>query len=166
MTRRSLRLHSLSAFPSRLLSPCGLKEIVTLLSKIATGLLFPHARNARHSLPPRLLTQFFCQFPGQIRDVRLDHRRSAALQFAFERTHHVRVVVPQGVNAISREKINDASAVRGEQLRSETALVAHIHLEQVQKSYSLRIDPLGVSLRGTTSPHALEKLYSFVSADD
>jgi len=49
-------------------------------------------------------TQLLCQFPGEIRNVRLDHRRTAALEFAFERTHHARMVVSQGVNTISGEK--------------------------------------------------------------
>src|SRR5581483_4136940 len=77
----------------------------------------------------------------------LYHRRTAALQFLLQRAHYIRMVVSHVVNAISRQEIDDALALRRQQLRPGTAFVPHIHLQQLEKPHPLRIDPRRVTFR-------------------
>ncbi len=95
------------------------------------------------SRPPARCAKFFGQFPGEIRNVRLDHRRTAALQFSLQRAHHVRMVVANVVNAISGKKIENASSVRRKQLRSRrTARSGHSSAASPSSRTHSRIDTL------------------------
>ena len=55
--------------------------------------------------------------------------------------------MPHIVHAVAGEKVQNASAVGGEQFRPDAALVAHIHFEQVQKAHPFWINSLCVALR-------------------
>ena len=95
----------------------------------------------------RALAQLLRQFSGQIRNVRLNHRRTTALQFALQCPHHRRMIVTDIVNAVTGEKIENAPSVVGEQFHSQAPLVANIHLQQIEKPHPFRVYPLGIALR-------------------
>ena len=101
-------------------------------------------------------TQFLRQFAGKIRNVRLNHRRATAFQFALQCLHHRRMIVTDIVNAVSRKKIEDAPSILGEQFHSQAALITDIHLQQIKKPHPFRVYPLGIALRGLCSLFDLE----------
>jgi hypothetical protein len=53
------------------------------------------------------LAQFLGEFPGQIRNVRLNHRRTAPRQLQLQCPHDIGMVVAYVVNAVSGKKIED-----------------------------------------------------------
>src|SRR5579864_4969453 len=57
------------------------------------------------------------------------------------------MVVAYIVNAIAGKEVDDASPVVSEQFRSQTALVAHIHLKQIEETDPFPIYVLGIMLR-------------------
>jgi hypothetical protein len=92
------------------------------------------SRGAKECAPQpssRALAESFRQLAGKIRNMRLDHRRPAPLQLGLQRSHHIGMVVTDIVNAVSRQKIQDAAPVRGEEFGPDTPLVPHIHLQQI-----------------------------------
>src|ERR1035437_2035077 len=64
----------------------------------------------------RALAQLLSLFPGKIRDVRLNHRRTAPLQFTLQGADDIRMVMADIVNTVSGEEIENALSVVGEQL--------------------------------------------------
>src|SRR5581483_11728987 len=58
------------------------------------------------------------KFTGKLRNMTLEHRRTAAIKFGFERRDDRRMVMADVVNAISREKIQNAVALSGLQFRA------------------------------------------------
>src|SRR5438309_4896796 len=92
---------------------------------------------------PSSLAKFFSKFSCQVGDVGLNHGRPAAPQFLLKRRNHVRMVVPDVVNAVSGKKIQNPSAVRHEEIRTYAELVPNVRLQQTDKPlpgriYSLR----------------------------
>ena len=93
----------------------------------------------------RQLAQPLGQFACQFRNVTLQHRRTAAIQFIFQRLNNPRMIVPGVVHTVSGQKVQVALAVLAEQFGAGTALVAHIHVEQFQQAHPLWIHELCVS---------------------
>ena len=96
---------------------------------------------------PAQLAREFCH-------MRLNHRRPVALQLLTDRRNHRGMVMACVVNAIAREKVEDASAIVGKELASETSPVANVHLQQVQQSHPLRIDVFRVKFADRASDGA------------
>ena len=109
------------------------------------------AKKTLFSPPPAKSAETLGQFTSQLRYMALQHRRAAAVQFVFQRVDNARMVVARIVNAVSGKKIEIAVTVFRPQLRSQTALVMHIHVQQIQQSDPLRIDVLCISRRGRDS---------------
>jgi hypothetical protein len=89
-------------------------------------------------------TQPFRQFPGQIRYMGLNHRRATACKLSLQRIDDIWVVVPNILNAIARQEIQDPATVCSEQLRSYAPFVPDVHLEQAEQTHPLWIDTLRV----------------------
>ena len=53
--------------------------------------------------------------------------------------HHIGMIVPNIVDAISRKEVDDPAPLCGKQLRSHAPLVADIHLQQLEKPHPLRV---------------------------
>ena len=70
----------------------------------------------------------------------LQHRRSTLVHFVFQRLNDVWMVVPRVVNAVVRQKVQNATAVFREQLAAQTAVILDVHAQQVQQSDPLRIN--------------------------
>jgi hypothetical protein len=85
---------------------------------------------AQHAASPR--AQLLAELSRTLRHMRLDHRRPAAIEFLAQCREHYWVIVSNIVNAVTGEKIQDASAVVGKELASGTSFVPDIHFEQVQ----------------------------------
>ena len=86
------------------------------------------------------LGQFACQF----RNVTLQHRRPPAIQFLLQGLNNPWMIMSRVVDTVTRQKIQIALPTFTEQFGSETALVANIHVEQVQQAHPLRIHELCV----------------------
>ena len=84
------------------------------------------------------------QFRRQPGHVALQHGRPLAIQFFLERGNNGRMVVPDVMHAIAGEEIENAPSVRGEEFAARTALVGHIHLQQVEQANPLRIHMFSV----------------------
>ncbi len=54
------------------------------------------------------------------------------------------MVVPDVVHAVTRQKIENAPAICGEQFAAQAALVADIHFQQIQQPDPQRIDMFGI----------------------
>src|SRR6516225_9298193 len=91
--------------------------------------------------------QAFCQLSRQFRNVALQHCRTALVQFVFQRFYDGWVVVASVVDTITREKIENAPAVASKQLRADTTLILHVHIQNIQQMHPLRVDifPIGTS---------------------
>ena len=63
---------------------------------------------------PGSLTQLFCQLPGEIGHVSLNHGRATTLKFVVQRAHYFRMIVPDVVYAIAGKKIENPPALVGE----------------------------------------------------
>src|SRR5260370_20663290 len=77
----------------------------------------------------------------------LNHRWTAAPQFALQCAHYNRMVMADVVNAVSREEVENPPAVIGKEFQSHAALVADVHLQQVEKPHPFRVHPSGIALR-------------------
>ena len=78
--------------------------------------------------PAQLLSQFSSCFGH----MGLNHGRTTALQFFAKRRNDRGMVVPNIVNAVTGEKIENASSVRSEQFRPRATFITDIHLQQIQ----------------------------------
>src|SRR5207302_5562157 len=105
-------------------------------------------------------TQLLSQFSGKIRNMRLNHCRTAALQFALQRADYIRMVMADVVNAVSGEEVENPPAVIGKEFHSHAALIADVHLQQVEKAHPFRVHSPGIAVRHATLLLDLE-----VSAD-
>src|SRR5579864_131287 len=92
----------------------------------------------------RTTTKLSREFCRRLRDMTLQHGRAATIQFVAEGCGDRRMIVAQVMHAVSGEKIQDSPAVFGKELDAGTARVADIHLEQIEKSYPLRVNVRGV----------------------
>jgi hypothetical protein len=77
--------------------------------------------------------------------VTLKHRRTAAIEFGLERGDDCGMVMPDVVDAVSGEEVENATAIRGVQFSTHAARVSHIHLKQIKKPHPLRIDVISVT---------------------
>src|SRR5450631_3835585 len=96
---------------------------------------------------PRALTQLLGKFPGNVCNVGLNHRRTAALQFTLQSAHDLRMVMANIVDTVSGEKVEDPLSVVGEKLCSQAPFIADVHLQQVEKPHPFRVYTPGVTLR-------------------
>jgi hypothetical protein len=55
------------------------------------------------------------------------------------------MVMPDVVDAVSGEEVENATAIRGVQFSTHAARVSHIHLKQIKKPHPLRIDVISVT---------------------
>ena len=101
-------------------------------------------KKTRFTRPPAFCTRRCASSRGKFRNVALQHRRAAAVEFLFERGDDRRVVVAGVVDAITRKKVEDTAAVGGEELHTGAAVVVHVHLQQVQQPHPLRVDVVGI----------------------
>lgn len=97
--------------------------------------------------PTRTLAQFLSQFAGEICNMGLDHRWTATLQFCLQGGHYVRMIMSRIVNAVSRKEVEYEATLGGKEFSTQTSLVAHIHLQQIQQPDPRWIDPFGIPLR-------------------
>jgi hypothetical protein len=77
-------------------------------SMLSNGMASVSGRRGPKPSPACALAQLLAQFAGPLRDVRLDHRRSATVQLFADRCDHRRMIVPDVVHAVSRQKIENA----------------------------------------------------------
>src|ERR1039458_691509 len=115
---------------------------------------------------PGTLTQLLRQFPGKIRNVRLNHCRTTPLQFALQRTHDIRMIVADIVNTVSGEEIENALSVRGEEFHSHAPLVANIHLQQVEEPHPFPVHSLGIPFRRVCGVLDLEGCVHYASQSE
>jgi hypothetical protein len=56
------------------------------------------------------------------------------------------MIVADVVNTVSGEEIENPPSVVGEQLHAHAALIADVHLQQVEQAYPLAVHSAGVAL--------------------
>ena len=61
--------------------------------------------------PSGAFAKAFGEFARQFGDMALQHDRTALFQFISDGCHHIGMIVPHIVHAVSGEKIKDAAAV-------------------------------------------------------
>ena len=98
--------------------------------------------------PPGAVTKTFRQFARQFRNVALQHNGAALLQLVHHGGQYVRMIVTDVVNAVSGEKIENATAVTRDQLRSHATFIADGEFEYVQQFHPLGVHVLGVEAIG------------------
>jgi len=103
------------------------------------------AKERSGQAPAGAPAQTLGQFTGQLRHMALQHGGAVAIQFLLQRRDDGGMVVSGVVDAIARQKIEDAAAIGRKQFRPEATLVGHVHLQQVQQADPLRIDVLRVA---------------------
>src|SRR5579872_961070 len=75
----------------------------------------------------RQCAQTLGKFSSDSRNMALEHRRTASVQFLFECLEDVWMVVTGVMNAISRKKVQDLPAVACKKLASPAELVVYVH---------------------------------------
>ena len=86
------------------------------------------------------MPELACKF----RNMALQHRRAGAIQLLLERFDDVGMIVAGVVNTVSRQEIKVAGSIVGKHLSALTALVAHVHGEQIEQTDPLRAHTLGI----------------------
>ena len=77
----------------------------------------------------------------------LQHGGTELIQFVLQPLDHVGVVVSDVVDAVSREEIEDAPAIRREKFRSEASFIRNVHFQDVQQRDPLRVYVTGIRRR-------------------
>src|ERR1700722_6768105 len=93
------------------------------------------------------LTKFFRQFPGKIRNVRLNHRWTIPLQFTLQGGHDFGMIVANIVNAVPGEEVENSPPLIGEEFNSQATFIADIHLQQAEQPHPFGVHSLGIALR-------------------
>src|ERR1700747_2153582 len=73
--------------------------------------------------PAGQLAQTAGELPGNFRHVALQHCRAALVHFVFQRLNHVRMVVPDIVDAVAGQKIQNATTVLGVKLATKESII-------------------------------------------
>ena len=88
------------------------------------------------------------QFPRQFWNVALQHHRATLLQFINDSGQYVGMIVSHIVNTVPGKKIENATAVRCEQLGSQAPFIADGEVKYFEQLLPLRIHVLGVETIG------------------
>jgi hypothetical protein len=84
--------------------------------------------------------KFFSQLSRQFGNVALQHGGTASIQFVVERLYNRRVIVACVMDAVAGKEIENAPAIAREELGSDTAVVASIHLQDFEQPHPVRVD--------------------------
>src|SRR5208283_5762626 len=90
------------------------------------------------------LAQPLGEYPGQFRNMALQHRGAGAIQLPLQSFDNTWMIMSGVVDAVARQKIQIPMAVFCEELCSRASLVADVQFEQVQQPDPLRINVLGI----------------------
>jgi hypothetical protein len=105
------------------------------------------ARTAKKDFPKFAAsesTEPLSQISSQPRDARLNHGWAARFQLFAQRGYDRRMAMPDVVDAISGEKIENTPSVGREKFGALAALVLHVHFEQIEQAHPLRVYVRGI----------------------
>ena len=90
------------------------------------------------------LDQPLRELGGAMWNVALQHGGAGALQLILDGGDDGGMVVTGVVHAVAGEEIENAASIGGEEFRGGTAFVLHVHLQNVEQFYPLRVDVVGI----------------------